>query len=328
MDGRLAAFEDGASWPDLLTRYDATDENSVFLRLERRSRPRSYAISPLLRTTTQLGEGLKIDHRENFLIWARVGLKKTALGTVLAMLTKTPIVNLDVTLSDGTSRSFRILPAAATEGFLLSPVVESRLEFLALDRPELRSYLAKKQVREVRIVPQPYAREAYRDEVPVELYRLELKGNPPPIGNKLGDKVRRLKNLMIMDGGEKSGICAISLQGDDPHMLAIAPSRIIIDPPPAKKMTVGFGIADGAWQGGNHTDGVEFRIPAVRPVAAERTIWSRRLAPFLVDADRGKQEASVDLQLRAGERLVFETLPIPGGTTDWAWSYWSGLDFD
>ena len=66
----------------------------------------------------------------------------------------------------------------------------------------------------------------------------------------------------------------------------------------------------------------------MRPEKTPRTIWSQRLTPVRTSTDRGSQEALVNLGLEPGERLVFETLPIPGGTTAWAWSYWKDLDFD
>ena len=192
IDGRLAAFEDGASWPELLTRYDVTDDTGKFLRLDRRAVPRTYTLSPLLTTTIHLGETLKIDGRDNSLIWVRIDLEKTMLGRILAILTKAPLLMLEVTLRDGTSHAFRILPAAAAEGFLLSPVVESRIDFLALDRPELRAYLTGRQVEAIRIVPRPFARAAYRDEVPVVIETLKLNGSPPPIKDRLAGEIRNL----------------------------------------------------------------------------------------------------------------------------------------
>ena len=111
------------------------------------------------------------------------------------------------------------------------------------------------------------------------------------------------------------------------QMFAHASSRITIDRPAATRLIVRFGIFDGAWKEG-HTDGVEFRISALHAGQRPRLIWSRRLTPVQLEADRGPQEASVDLRLEPSARLVFETLPVPGGTTNWAWSYWGDVDFD
>ena len=41
IDGRLPAFEDGATWPELLTRYNFSDIPSHFLQLGRRDIPGS-----------------------------------------------------------------------------------------------------------------------------------------------------------------------------------------------------------------------------------------------------------------------------------------------
>ncbi len=190
IDYRFPAFEDGASWPELLTRYDITADTHQYLRLDRRSTPRTYTMAPLLRRSIQLGEELRIDKPGDSLIWARIDLRKTLFGKLLTMASKAPLLMLDVTLRDGTTRHFRILPAAAAEGFLLSPIVTSRIDFLALGSPELRSYLAKWQVVSIRIDPRPFARLSYRDEVLVTIEKLELNGAAPMLPVSLGTEVR------------------------------------------------------------------------------------------------------------------------------------------
>ena len=190
IDHRLVAFEDGASWPELLTRYDITDDTHQFLRLDRRSTPRTYTMAPLLQRTIRLGEELQIYKPGDSLIWARIDLRKTLLGKLLTMASKAPLLMLDVTMRDGTMREFRILPAAAAEGFLLSPIVTSRIDFAALGLPELRSYLAKWQVVSIRVDPRPFARLSYRDEVPITLEQLELRGASPTLPSSLSAAVR------------------------------------------------------------------------------------------------------------------------------------------
>ncbi len=253
--------------------------------------------------------------------------EKTLIGRIAGMILKMPLLRLDVTLRDGTSRSFRILPAAAAHGFLLSPVVDSRLDFLALNVADLKPLLGAKQVVQIAITPQRFAAAAYRAEVPIAIEKFHWTSDAPPVGIKLDGEVRRAESLALLDAGEKSGICQLDFLRRDPEMFAHAASRIIISAPPARQMTVRFGIHDGAWQNGNHTDGVEFRISAMAISGSPEILWSRRLTPVQRTDDRGDQEAVVNLPSNPGERLVFETLPVPGGTTSWAWSYWKSLEF-
>jgi hypothetical protein len=192
-DGRLAAFEDGASWPELLSRYDIADDVAGFLRLDRRPVARGYSFSPFLRTTIHLGERLKIDNPDNAMLWAHLDLDQTIAGRIAGMLLKLPLLRLDVVLRDGTARSFRIMPAAAREGFLLSPVVDSRLDFAALGRADLATLMAAKQVDRMVISPQCFATSAYRAEVPITIEKPQWAGSSPAIGSKLEGEVRRGK---------------------------------------------------------------------------------------------------------------------------------------
>ncbi len=326
-DGRLPAFEDGASWPELLSRYDITDDIAGFLRLDRRRAARGYSFSPFLKETVNLGENVKIDNPDNALLWGHIELEKTTVGKIAGMLLKMPLLRLDVVLRDGTSRSFRILPAAAAEGFLLSPLVDSRLDFVALNLADSATLMAVKQVSQIAISPQRFAAAAYRAEVPIVIEKLQWAGNPRAVGSKLDGEARGAEGLAILNAGQKEGICQLDFSGQDPEMFAHAASRITINAPTARQLTVRFGIRDGAWKDGNHTDGVEFRISAVGVSGTPQIVWSRRLTPVQRIDDRGDQQAQVNLLSNPGERLIFETLPIPGGTTNWAWSYWKSLEF-
>jgi len=327
IDGRLPSLDDGASWPDLLTRYDLADLTAGFLRLERRDHPRTLNVLPLVKTSIRFGEDLKVQNDDGSLIWAHIQLRKTLLGSLLTALIKAPIVNFEAILRDGTVRTFRIVPAEASAGFLLSPLVENGMDFMALERLELHAYNARRQVQNIRISPQPFERAAYQDEVSVTLEKLVLNGADPEAGRELASHLKQFTNLLILNSGEKVGICHMTYGYSGLQMFAHASSRITIDRPAATRLIVRFGIFDGAWKEG-HTDGVEFRISALHAGQRPRLIWSRRLTPVQLEADRGPQEASVDLRLEPSERLVFETLPVPGGTTNWAWSYWGDVDFD
>jgi hypothetical protein len=326
IDNRLPALDDGASWPELLTRYDVKSETSKFLRLDLRGSPRTYKLLPLLKTSIRLGEELQMENNDS-LIWAHIQLKKTLLGHLLTTLIKAPLINLELTLRDGSVRVFRLVPGEAAEGFLLSPLVQTQMDFWILDDPALRTYLSPKEVQKIRISPQRFARIAYQDDVAVTLDSLVVSNDVTKQRGALDPVLRRYKELLILDAGQRSGICDL-IEGDNgPQMFAHAPSRIVVDAPPADKLIVSFGIRDGAWREG-HTDGVEFRISTMQAGANPRPIWSQRLTPLTREADRGLQKASLSERLEPGTRLVFETLPVPGGTNAWAWSYWQDLDFN
>ena len=326
IDARFPAQDDGASWPELLTRYDVTSYASNFLRLDRRDSPRTYNLVPLLRTSIRFGAELSVKNGDS-LIWAHIHLKKTFIGRLLTMLLSAPIVSLEVTLRDGTVQVFRIVPGEAAEGFLLSPLVQNGTDFLILDKPAIRKYLSPLQVEKIRISPQQFAAAAYENDVGITLDTLVLNGEVADMGGDFGPNLRRYTNLLFLDAGEKNGRCYLTNAEDGPQMFAHAHSQIVIYPPPAHELTVSFGIRDGAWQQG-HPEGVEFRISTVRAGSRPQPIWSRTLMPVERSADRGLQKATLSLQLQVGDGLMLETLSLPMKTNNWAWSYWEDSNFE
>jgi hypothetical protein len=147
------------------------------MRLDRRSSPGTYALTPLLRTTITLGAALKLPD-DDFLIWAHLHLRKTLLGALMTTLFKAPIVKLEVTFRDGEVRAFRIVPAEVAAGFLLSPFVEDRIDFIALQKSQLREWRMHRHIVSVRLLPQRFAALAYQNEVAVKLESSTLPGGP------------------------------------------------------------------------------------------------------------------------------------------------------
>ncbi len=131
IDGRFPSQDDGASWPELLTRYDLNDLLPQFLELKKRSVQREYAIKPLYRIEVRFGEAFSLP-RGIPLVWAQIGLEKNLLGRWVNTLYKLPEIKLVVTYAHNREEKFRLIPGITGKGFLLSPVVRDRFDFAAL----------------------------------------------------------------------------------------------------------------------------------------------------------------------------------------------------
>jgi hypothetical protein len=167
----------------------------------------------MLKTSLDFEEPMKIGNDDDSMIWAHIDLQQTLAGRLLTALTKAPIVNLEATFRDGRVRQYRILPAAAAAGFLLSPVVENRFDFLALQRPEIRAYLSNNRIKTIRLLPQPSIIPAYRNRVPVTLERLRLKvaiPSPPQCHSEVrnpSDERIAIADAFIALGVHQDGSC-------------------------------------------------------------------------------------------------------------------------
>jgi hypothetical protein len=126
IDRRYPALDDGLSWPELLARYDVRGSAGPYVWLERAERPRSYEFATAGTVVARFGEEVAVPSGD--LIWARVDLRPTILGRVVRVLHKVPQPTLAV---NGVAQ-FRLIPALARAGFLVSPLVATGRAFAAL----------------------------------------------------------------------------------------------------------------------------------------------------------------------------------------------------
>jgi len=139
LDKRLASMEESLSWPEFLRRYEPAGENGNFVVLRRRVVP------------AQLRAAANGD-----LVFARIPMRETLFGKLAKFFFRTPAIYIRVTTDRGPARRFRILPAAARAGFLLSPLVVSNADFESLF--DARGRAALPHVLSITIEPEPFAR--------------------------------------------------------------------------------------------------------------------------------------------------------------------------
>jgi hypothetical protein len=56
-------------------------------------------------------------------------------------------------------------------------------------------------------------------------------------------------------------------------------------------------------------------------------LWRRLLDPTRTAADRGMQEAVIDVPAAAGDKVILSTGCGPRGACAFDWTYWSGVRF-
>lgn len=85
-----------------------------------------------------------------------------------------------------------------------------------------------------------------------------------------------------------------------------------------------FGIVEAAYASASgHTDGADFTVRERRSDGTETVVYQRRLDPFAVPADRGRQSVRLRYTVSPGGELIFETGFGGGGSFDWC--YWGKI---
>lgn len=128
IDDRFPAMEDGASWPDILARYDPIDVSGDYLVLGRRITARTVKTLPVVTVDIPFSKSLGVPQIAG-LTWVSIDVEKTLLGTVVNLLFKLPILELHLTMADGSTRIERIVPNITSKGFVMNPVIQSSADF-------------------------------------------------------------------------------------------------------------------------------------------------------------------------------------------------------
>jgi len=132
IDGRLAALEDGASWPVLLGGYEPMQALPDHLLLTRKQPAAATAVPvPRASGSAKFGQEIRVpdDPRP---VWAELNVRPSALGKLLGLLYKPSELRVQLTMADGARKSYRYVAGMGASGFVLSPLVESAPDFLGL----------------------------------------------------------------------------------------------------------------------------------------------------------------------------------------------------
>lgn len=131
-DDRFPASEDGASWPDLASRYDVTGTSGRFLVLERRARPRQTSMRLLTRIAGRIGEPVRIPPATGP-VFMSAGVTRSAGGAVRNAVYRSEPLRITAVTASGT-KSWRLVAGCAESGFVVSPLIENREDFAAFVR--------------------------------------------------------------------------------------------------------------------------------------------------------------------------------------------------
>ncbi len=177
IDGRLPAGDDGLSWPDLLSCYDVVGTNTnTFILLRRSPTPRSWRKVLLQDSVISFGTPAAVPSAQDGPIWAEIEINKSLAGKVISTLYKPPQISLAITLVNGRTYNFRLIPGIARAGFLVSPFIGDTKAFAQLAAGNSSGALAELEVTALAVLvgdatgPGPF----YEAPIRVRFYRLEI----------------------------------------------------------------------------------------------------------------------------------------------------------
>ena len=124
IDERFVATEDGAVLLEILTRYRPHMIEGDYLLLQRQKSATPPVPKLLAEKELRLGEPFNMTSYAGKIVFARVDAGYSAYGKLFQFLFRAPEMWLEVSGAT-TSRSWRVVPAMLSSGFLLQPALEN-----------------------------------------------------------------------------------------------------------------------------------------------------------------------------------------------------------
>lgn len=175
IDGHYPALAEGSLWPDLMRLYEPTQriDGGNLVVLSRRQRPLPEILSAPVRQTTRLGERIAIGPDPTFLT---LDIRLNWLGRLLSLLFKPPLVHLQLEYANGNGgqNDYRIIPAIARAGFIISPRVNTADDFIFLAMGDVTAFGQSARPGVARVDIGPIGSWAYSNEVDVTLRTINI----------------------------------------------------------------------------------------------------------------------------------------------------------
>jgi hypothetical protein len=192
IDSRLAALEDGASWPDLLSLYAPAgyDGAADLIWLRRAATPAALPQRDLPPVSAELGEAIPLPPGPGAL-FAHIAVAPTRAGRLAGLLWRAPLLQIRLDFAGGVSRTFRFVPGMARAGFLISPYVGSSIDFLRV-RAQPDTALTKPVA--IAVQPAPGGSWAWQRRYGIALTTMDI---PPATGTVAISGVARPRPIAL-----------------------------------------------------------------------------------------------------------------------------------
>ncbi len=320
IDDRYPALAEGPLWPDLIRYYEPYSQAGQLLLLSRRTSPLESILGVASASEGRFGQRFELP-RTNEPVFLTASIKENVLGRLAELLFKPPAVLMHVELQNGSVRSYRLIPAIAAEGFLVSPLVATADDFLLVSSGMM---FGPARVQSVRFEAGRFGELLYKSKIEVTYAPLstEVLRQHPPTSPELLAAITRNQELsrLHVESGNPADIRKVA-EG----LLAHAPAELsFVLPSASNAVKIGFGMLDGSWQPVDGTDGVCFSVDLKSDGVPRKQLFQRCLTPKSTIADRGEQFAMLHHEFHSGDMLLLTT--SCGTDCHYDWSYWSAVD--
>ena len=314
IDWRHPASAEGSLWPLFLQRYQSIDFAGDMLVMRKRDAP-----LPSLLGAAETGRAFVGDWHalpgSGEVLFVKIDVRPNLLGKLLDFLFKPPPVTLSLSFADGREERFRLIPAQAREGMILSPKILSSFDYLLVEQSKDIGNVMRWPTG-LRIDMNSFGRMAYQSQVAISTQRIDRAGLNAARDSGLATVVPRLAEILPLLENNRLNPPFVELSGQG--VFAHADSKLRLPTGTARGLEFTFGMRRGDYAAFPDSDGVCFTV-SVEGQAS--TIFERCLNPKLAVEEAEQQVAKI----RVPPASTLELKTLCRTTCAYDWSYWGGV---
>ncbi len=323
IDERFPMLEDALCWRTILWRYHPVlvEKTYTLLKKNESAEPESSpGESVVLERAVPFSEPVDLTPLAGQYLFLSLRFKETLLGKLRGLLCKPQPLYIVVETNTREHFTYRVIAGMATDGFLLTPLVQSTPDLLRLYGPPNGP-----QVRSFKLLTEGSPGQWYEDKIDVKIASvaalIRTPCEPEWLDSLLYPMFRPAPTSVtsplpsdweIIDGHE---VLRLPARGE--IHFAVAPN--------AKSVSACFGVLPQAYDPGT-TDGMLMQIELIGEKGQRTLLFERHLDPRATPQDRGTKSVRLDLPPHGKGELVLRTTNLPGHNEHCDWSYWTDVE--
>jgi hypothetical protein len=171
IDNRFPLLDDGSSYLKMLSNYNFYDVDSNYIYLKKNLSPIKLSMRKILSKKVEYNQKQIIPKSNNGLIFAKIKIKENTLSMIYNKIYKLPLLYIYV-YTNTLVKKYRIIPNMAENGFILSPLVETRQD---IQNVFLKNILNESDVKSI-LVNWEYGNKIFfNNEFEIELYKINFE---------------------------------------------------------------------------------------------------------------------------------------------------------
>lgn len=316
IDGRLPSTMEGASWLEIMSRYDTVGMKGEFLHLKKSVKPQSYRLINQKNISVKFQEEVEVPYNNAFV---KIDISHSLFGKLANTLFKSPLVFIELKFKNGTTLKKRIVPNIVSSGFILSPYIDNTFDFFMYDIGENVS----EEVVSFKVINDSEC--CYKDDIKISFQSIDRESN---LNYVVPNELKSLHLFKSIEMKSNNKLINIRNYKNNDVLFSHVGTLFEVDTDNLLEfgqkgfMSIGYGIFDSAYTGDNKSEGGCFKIYK-NEKNINNIIYENCIDPLNNEQDRKEYVIKLfDIDKKAN-KYIFEISPRPGKSSSWGWSYWN-----